>query len=256
MTSTLPGRAGELLATHHDRVVLHDLYDETGATLYDALIRSDSHELRELLALVRTTEGPILDLAAGSGRITLPLLTLGRPVTALDLSRPMLSLLESRLTGALRDRCRVVHGDMTSFSLDDEFGAIVLGTTSISLLDESEREALYRTVRAHLADGGRLLMSTVDVDGDEGSEITFQHPETGVDYVLCEHLDRAVGARTVTVLPASFDVDRIDVYTSTIRMIPAARCADELTRAGLRVRGVSPLARLGRHHGALLEVSA
>ncbi len=252
--SALPGRAGELLAPHSDRVVLHDLYDTTGATLYDALVRNDSHELRELLALVRTTKGPILELAAGSGRITLPLLTLGRMVTALDLSEPMLSLLDARLVGPLRDRCRLVRGDMTDFALGDTFGAIVLGTTSISLLDAAGRAGLFRAVRKHLADDGTLLMSTVE--GDEGGELTFRHPETDIELRLVEHLDLNAGVRTVTVFPAALDADQIDVHTSTIRMIPVAQATEELAAAGLRVRAVYPLARLGRHRGVLLEVVA
>ncbi|NHA00724.1 hypothetical protein G5V59_13825 [Nocardioides sp. W3-2-3] len=37
-----------------------------------------------LVRLVRATAGPILELAAGSGRLTLPLLGMRRPLTAVE----------------------------------------------------------------------------------------------------------------------------------------------------------------------------
>lgn len=73
-TAAVPGLAGEILAGYGDRVHVHDLYDEAGASVYHDLAAADTSEIRELTRAVRAVPGPVLELAAGSGRLTLPCL--------------------------------------------------------------------------------------------------------------------------------------------------------------------------------------
>ena len=63
---------------------------------------NDLTELPEILAAARKTAGPILELAAGSGRITRPLLALGRPLTAVDSSAEMLAMLKEKANDSLQ----------------------------------------------------------------------------------------------------------------------------------------------------------
>ncbi|MBN3585550.1 class I SAM-dependent methyltransferase, partial [Algoriphagus aestuarii] len=98
---------------------------------------------------------------------------LGREVTALDLSADMLALLRQQLDRApahLRERCTVVQADMADFRLPRRYAVIVLGTTSISLLDRAGRAGLYRCVAEHLADGGRFFLTTLDRGADSPEE--------------------------------------------------------------------------------------
>lgn len=58
------------------------------------------------------SDGPILELGAGTGRITFPILEAGRAVTALDHSEEMLAVLRSKLAAAadaVRSRASVVQ---------------------------------------------------------------------------------------------------------------------------------------------------
>ncbi|MFF5706161.1 daptide-type RiPP biosynthesis methyltransferase [Streptomyces sp. NPDC012794] len=258
----VPGRAGELLASLGGRAVLCDLYDAVGASVYHDLAGTGTHEVRELLALVRRVPGPVLDLAAGSGRLTLPLLALGREVTALELSPYMLELLDERLAAvppALRERCLPVRADMSDFDLGRRFGAIVLGTTTISLLDAEGRTGLYRAVREHLEPGGRFLLSTVDMaaTGEAGpAEVDMEIvTDSGRAYRLFEHWTPDSGSRTVTLFPAAIgDEGPVRVCTTTIGVLPAALLEAELAAAGFRVLSRHPLPAVGeRHHDVLLE---
>ncbi|MFV4912322.1 aminotransferase class III-fold pyridoxal phosphate-dependent enzyme [Microbacterium lacticum] len=144
-----------------------DLYSVGGSGVYDAITRGDNAEIPEILRAAMRSQGPILELAAGSGRITFPLLTLRRPVTALDLSEPMIALLRERLaTDARRlaERCTPVVGDMTDFRFDTRFGAVVVGTTSLSLLpDAAARRRVFDRVREHLADDGVFVLTNVEL---------------------------------------------------------------------------------------------
>lgn len=107
-----------------------DLYSGAGTDFYDRLVGSDRAEIREMLALARGTEGPILDVAAGSGRLTVPLVRSGKRVTAIDLSDDMLSRLRRTLPDHATLEC--VVADMRDFSLPQQFGLVIIGATSIS----------------------------------------------------------------------------------------------------------------------------
>jgi SAM-dependent methyltransferase len=239
---SLHGDVRELIGRLGARAVLCDPYDPVGAPIYHALSRSDTHEVREIISLLRGLPGPVLDLAAGSGRLTLPLLAAGRHVTALDLSVSMLRLLAQRLAAAprrLRERCTVVHGDMTDFSLHDRFGAVVLGTTSISLLDGDGREGLYRAVHRHLLPGGRFLLSTLYRDDVSASgtpvEVSVSALAAGVAHRIYQRWDPSTGVRTVAVVPHEQADARVPVCVSTVRDLPASVLCRELTAAGFGV---------------------
>ncbi|MBD0706881.1 SAM-dependent methyltransferase [Streptomyces sp. CBMA291] len=268
---TVPGQAGVLLAEMGDRAVLCDLYDAKGAAVYHDLAAQDGHEVRELVSLVRTAPGPVLDLAAGSGRLTMPLLALGRQVTALELSGSMLELLAARLDeapAALRDRCTLVRADMSEFSLGRLFQTIVLGTTSVSLLDSAGRKGLYASVRSHLAPGGRFLMSTLEIDpGETGPEERVMEIRTAnAGYRLFEHWVPGAETRTVTVFPlagstpdetAGAEAGLTTVCTSTSRVLVADQLEEEMGEAGLAVRARHTLPSADpRHVSVLLEVES
>lgn len=257
----LPGTAGVLLRELGGRARLHDLYDEVGSVVYDDLCAADTSEVREILRLLRGTKGPVLELAAGSGRLTLPILAGGHEVVALELSPTMLGLLVDRLDTAparLRDRCSTVHGDMSRFALGRKFGAIVLGTTSISLLDRSQRELLYAAVAEHLAPGGRFLVTTVYLETAEAAETETEFRFTGAsgrDYRLIEHWPTDADARTVTVFPVEPGEGPVDVCVSSVRVLSADLLETELRAAGLVTRARHALLGEGlRYHDVLLEV--
>lgn len=264
--ATLPGvfgRATEVLAELGDRVRLHDLYDETGVHVYHDLAAGDTGEIRELLLALKRVDGPVLELAAGSGRLTLPMLAVGREVTALELSADMLDLLRTQLTTAprqMRERCELLQGDMSAFDLGRRFGAIVLGTTSVSLLDEAGRAGLFAAVRAHLEPGGRLLMSTVNLVDDAAGDSDLEIRAVGISgthYRVFENWPAGSLVRTVTILAQDTGAEHVLACTTAIRVLPVELLQEELARAGLVVRERIALpVPSPRHTEVLLEVEA
>lgn len=259
----IAGRAADVVAKLGERAVVHDLYDDSGSHIYHALASADRFEVRELLRVVRPLDGSILDLAAGSGRLTLPLLALGRSVTALELSPAMLRLLAAeleRLSAARRERCRIVEGDMSRFELGERYGAVVLGTSSISLLDEAGRAGLYACVAEHLQPGGRFAVSTVGLaedeqDDDEDTEI--ESPVAGGIRIF-EHWPRGAPARTVTIVSRELSDDGapVPVWTSTIGVLAPQLLSAEFDRAGFEIvrRLPVPSPFGGRHADVLFEL--
>lgn len=209
-----PGLAGETIERLGDRARICGPYDTLGAPVYDDLAQGDGLEVREILHSARRTTGPILDLAAGAGRFTLPLLASGREVTALDLSRDMLGILERRLARAaerIRNRCTVVEADMAGFGLGKSFGCIILGTTSLSLLGTAQRAAMFGSVREHLSPGGEFVLTVLERGDDDGpdEQVNRVMGVSGTEYDLYDHWPAGATHRTITIIPVP-QADRED----------------------------------------------
>jgi methylation protein MtfA len=259
----VPGLAAEALAGLDREITFHDLYDQVGAPIYHDLASGDTGEIRELQDIVRRIPGPVLELGAGSGRLTLPLLALGRDVTALERSGGMLGLLRAELLKVpqrMRERCDLVRGDMTTFALDSTFPVIVLGNVSVTVLDEAGRSGLYQAVRSHLAPGGRFLLSNVEIDRGEteSSDVeTEMFGAGGRRYRIFEHWPAGSLRRTFTIVPEGDGPGPVTVCTTSIAVLPAALLERELLAAGLVVRVRMPLPGGDlRHRPVLLEVEA
>jgi methylation protein MtfA len=267
----VPGLAAEALAGLDREITFHDFYDQVGAPIYHDLVSGDTGEIRELQGIVRRIPGPVLELGAGSGRLTLPLLALGRDVTALERSGDMLGLLRAELLKVpqrMRERCDLVRGDMTTFAFDSTFPVIVLGTKSLlsarqgrfSPLDEAGRARLYQAVRSHLAPGGRFLLSSVEIDRSETESRDVEWEVLGAGgrrYRIFEHWPAGSLRRTFTIVPEGDGPGPVTVCTTSIAVLAAGFLERELLAAGLVVRLRIPLPRSGlRHRDFLLEVEA
>lgn len=106
----------------------------------------------------RESLGPVLELGAGTGRITLPIARDGLSIHALDASEAMLEALRRKLekqTRAVQERVRVIHGDMREFELPERFALIMAPFRAfLHNLTEQDRLACLERVRHHLRPGG------------------------------------------------------------------------------------------------------
>jgi SAM-dependent methyltransferase len=95
----------------------------------------------------------ILELGAGTGRMTHPLIDLGHSVVAVDESAEMLA----RIRGAEAVQARIEELD-----LDRRFDVVLLASHFINVPDDDERLALLRTCRRHVDKGGCVLLQRYD----------------------------------------------------------------------------------------------
>lgn len=113
------------------------------------------------LELAARCSGPILELAAGTGRVTIPLARAGHQVTALDINPAMLDQLKAKLEqepAEVRERITLVVADMTDFSLEQRFGLILTPFRGFQhLLESTAQRACLRSAAAHLQDNGRFV---------------------------------------------------------------------------------------------------
>lgn len=243
ITRTVLARLGEVGAVPRQQ----DLYVGEGTDFYERLVGSDRAEIREVLALARDAEGPILDLAAGGGRLTIPLVRSGKPVTAMDLSDDMLAHLRRALPGHPMLEC--VVADMRDFSLPQRFALVVIGATSITLLDRAGRSLLYASVRRHLAVGG-VFAFTVAGGASAESLATPQDREIEVPgqdgdetYLFSQQVEEEGAARLVNwVRLADLSTGgEVTVLTSRLRLLGHELLARELIAAGFAEPAVAPV---------------
>ncbi len=131
-----------------DYSLVADLYDDYCAAVQDIPFFAD---------LVGETTGPILELMAGTGRVSLPLLRRGAQLTCLDGSLGMLSRLLAKAR-AERLATRIVAGDVCRPPLGERFSLVILPFQGFSeLLGEAEQEAALRSIAGTLVPNGRFV---------------------------------------------------------------------------------------------------
>jgi len=124
--------------------------------LYDALLPVSDAQLTFYLMLAARQTGAILELACGSGQLTVPIAAQGRRVVGLDSSPEMLAAARRRALAAGAS-VEFVEGDMRSFDLGERFSLIFIARNSLlHLSDLNEFAAFFSAVRRHLAPDGLL----------------------------------------------------------------------------------------------------
>jgi SAM-dependent methyltransferase len=147
---TRPGRA---VATRRETVIWHDV--ECGG--YDA-------DLPLWRDLARQAAGPILDLGAGTGRVTLDLAEAGHDVTALDADPVLLEALAERARARdLNVRCITV--DARTLDATGLFELVLAPMQFVQIMGgEPGRAALLKSVAACLRPGGAFAAAISDLD--------------------------------------------------------------------------------------------
>ena len=166
---------------------------EALARLYDLDLSEDPGDLDLLLALAARAGGPVLELASGSGRLTVPLAQAGHRVTGVDLDAAMLARARRAADAAgvaTARRVRLVQDDARTVRLDDagSYGLAMIPLNSVFLMGtRADQAAAVATLAAHLASGGLAMLDAwlpdaedlARYDGRLVLEWTREEPETG-----------------------------------------------------------------------------
>ena len=105
------------------------------------------------------THGPrVLELACGTGRVTIPMFQSGIAVDGIDFSESMLSLARKHAE-ALSLNVRFLKGDLRSLPFEDEYDLMFMATATIAhLLTRTDVEAFLEGVRRGLHKSGLLAL--------------------------------------------------------------------------------------------------
>jgi SAM-dependent methyltransferase len=116
--------------------------------------------------VARAHPGPVLELGAGTGRVTLALAATGLTVIGLDLSAAMLAIAADKRAALAPDaaaRVRFVAGDMRCFDLGARFAVALAPFRAFQcLLTPDDQMQALAAIRNHLAPGGTLVLQLFD----------------------------------------------------------------------------------------------
>ncbi len=151
----------------------HESAAQALARLYDLDLAEDPGDIDLYLALAARTGGPILELASGSGRITVPLAAAGHDVTGVDLEPAMLARARSAAEAAgpaVASRVHLIEGDARSIRLAGA-GAFRLAAIPLNSLflmtTRPDQAAAVATLAAHLAPGGVAVIDAWLPDAED-----------------------------------------------------------------------------------------
>jgi len=140
-------------------------YAEYGFTaeFYDHVVPyRERQDVVFFVEMAQASGGPVLEIGCGTGRVLIPCARAGVEIVGLDLSPHMLAVCRQNLAqepAEVQARVQLVEGDMRAFDLGRAFALITLPFRPFQHLTTVEDQmACLRTIRHHLAPGGRLVL--------------------------------------------------------------------------------------------------
>lgn len=170
----------------------------------------------------------ILELGAGAGRVTHPLLGLGHTVVAVDESPEMLE----HVSGA-----ETVVGRIEELDLGRRFGAVVLASYLVNVPDRDERRTLLDTCRRHVADDGCVLVQRHEVQWfDLAAPFEHHYEDLPGGHLMYRMRDVSRPGPALVSATMEYHIgDRTWTQSFTSRRVDDDQLADDLAAVGLRI---------------------
>jgi SAM-dependent methyltransferase len=190
---------------------------------YDALNSFLVADIPFYVEEARKAGSTVLELACGTGRLSIPVAQSGVEIVGLDLSPSMLAHARTKAKAA-GVSIEFVEGDCRLFNLGKKFGFIFMAFNSMQHLhDYASLAALFANVRKHLAKGGRFVFDVfnpkVEIlarpsgerrlereyqDPDGRGTMAFEHSGTyddasQVSYIQCYFVRRGANSEEIEV---------------------------------------------------------
>ena len=133
---------------------MKDIY--LNPNLYDALHNDIGTDESVIKYYAKKCNGPVLEIACGTGRLSKYIIDLGLPYTGIDNSKPFLNVSCEKFG----KNGTFLYNDMQDFKLAEKFDFIFIGFNSF-LHNLTDKDALncLRCVREHLNNDGIFLLS-------------------------------------------------------------------------------------------------
>jgi SAM-dependent methyltransferase len=159
------------------------------APIYDDWSAHMTDDVPFYVELARETEGSLVELAVGNGRVAIPVAReTGRRVLGIDASPAMLAQARERVAAAGVD-VELREGDMRDLELDEPAGLVYCPARSLGHLPTwADRRRVFERVHAALRPGGRFAWNFFVFDPKIAARIDGEWQEqNGVRHRVDQH---------------------------------------------------------------------
>ena len=160
-------------------------WDEGFAKHYDEWTAGMTADIAFYVELARNADGPVVELAVGSGRVAIPVAqATGRPVIGIDSSPAMLE--QARVRAKEAGVELVLHeGDMQELALDEPAALIYCPFRGLLHLPTwADRRRTFERVAASLEPGGRFAWNAFAFDHHIAVDLDGKHQEEPVPHTI------------------------------------------------------------------------
>jgi len=160
-------------------------WDEQFASRYDEWSAGMTEDVPFYVALAVETEGPLVELAVGSGRVAIPVaLETGRTVTGIDSSPAMLA--QARAAAAAAGvTLDLRHGDMRDLDLAEPAGLVYCPYRALLHLPTwADRRRVFERVADSLRPGGRFAWNAFAFDHHVAARLDGHHQDEPVPHLI------------------------------------------------------------------------
>ena len=152
------------------------------AAVYDRWIEAAPDDVPFFVELARQADGPVVELAVGTGRVAIPVAqAIGRPVIGIDSSPTMLE--NARRAGG--DLLDLRLGDMRDLELDEPAGLVYCPFRGLLHVPTwADRRRVFERVAASLRPGGRFAWNAFAFDHAIAARLDGEHQDEPVPHSL------------------------------------------------------------------------
>jgi len=160
-------------------------WDEGFADRYDEWSAEMTEDVPFYVELARETDGPLVELAVGSGRVAIPVAeATGRAVLGIDTSPAMLAQARERAAAAGVE-LELREGDMRDLELDHPAGLVYCPFRGLLHLPTwADRRRVFERVAASLRPGGRFAWNAFAFDHAIAARLDGVHQGEPVPHAL------------------------------------------------------------------------
>ena len=157
-------------------------FDEAFAERYDEWSAHMTEDVPFYVELAREADGPVVELAVGTGRVAIPVArAIGRPVIGIDSSPRMLE--QARRDGG--DLLDLRLGDMRELSLEEPAALVYCPARSLLHVPTwADRRLVFERVAACLPPGGRFAWNAFAFDHAIAARLDGAHQSEPVPHTL------------------------------------------------------------------------
>ena len=237
----------------HQKQIGAELYDRHSSEFYD--YHAKRGDVKFYVDFAVESEGAVLDIGCGTGRILIPTARAGVNITGLDKSEEMLDICHKKLESEpleVRDRVKLVHSDMIEFNLGNKFSLVTIPFGAFnSLVAVEEQLSCLNCIKQHLLPNGALVLdlfypsSGEFSSGEKGfiSKTPFEMPDGrrvtwGLRFTSVDYNRQTIHEEMSYYIHYPDGHDETLVYPSPLRYFYRYEAEHLLARVGFKIESV------------------